>query len=85
MWGEKGNQEVVSTNVQSTILNFKCWVKIRLCGNDKYQMQDNSFHREERGMGSGSSTVFLIYIFFLKLGNRVIGLHYIVVYTFLCA
>lgn len=44
-----------------------------------------SFHREERGMGSGSSTVSLIYIFFLKLGNRVIGLHYIVVYTFLCA
>lgn len=61
MWGEKGNQEVASINVQSTILNIKCRIKIRCCGSDKYQMQDGSFYREER-IGSGSSIVFIYFL-----------------------
>lgn len=63
MWGEKGNQEVVSTNVQSTILNFKCWVKIRLCGNDKYQMQDKLPQGRERNGIRELNCIFNIYIF----------------------
>ena len=63
MWGEKGNQEVASRNVQPTI--FEHWIKTGSCGNDKYQMQDNSFYREETGKGSGNSTVFYIYLSFV--------------------
>ena len=55
---EGKKKEVAGINVQSTILNFKHWIKIGSCGNDKYQVQDNSFSREERSMGSEAQLYF---------------------------